>query len=236
MQTRIITRKGGEKLTFAALYRPSQSQTETLCGNPGASDTAPKLLQVCEGPADLRFAAMIMPPSPLVPWQRPSCCSPFSYEPGLLPIHVRTRPASAKQQASFPASCCACLCSLATTQQCWECSRRPRHRSLWLVFVRPIYSLEWLSHACKLTDAKDERHPTTGSSVAKDHELQWGHATFAARMQSPESPFAGIQSQQAITLPLGPAWHALCWRAANSSLPMDSGWLLKRARHGACGL
>lgn len=100
------TREGAGELTFAVLYHPSQSQTETLCESPGAIDTAPKLLSVCSSPEDLRSATMILLPSAPVPSQMPSRCSPFSFEPGLLPIHVRTRPASAKKQASFAAFGC----------------------------------------------------------------------------------------------------------------------------------
>lgn len=94
------------RLTFAALYHPSQSQTGTLSENPGASDTAPKLLQACSAHSGPRFAAMTLLPSAPVPRRRPLCCSPFSFGPGLLPIHVRTRPASAKKQAAYTS--CAC--------------------------------------------------------------------------------------------------------------------------------
>ena len=48
--------------------------------------------------------------------------------------------------------------------------------------------------------------------------------------------FHEFRVSRLFTLPLGPAWHALCWRAASSSLPMDSGRLLKGARPDAWGL
>lgn len=80
--------KGMVKLTSAARRHPSQSRTEILCENPGASDTAPKLRPAMSGPKDLRFAEMRLLPSVPVPWPGLPCCCLASSGPGLLPIHV----------------------------------------------------------------------------------------------------------------------------------------------------
>ena len=161
-------------LTFAALYHPSQSRTETQCENPGASDTAPKLLLVCSGLEDLRFAAMRLPPSVPVPWRGPACCFPFSSESGLLPIHVRTRPASAKKQASFAAT--ATPYPINTIVHKMLPGLRPGFPATgapgWY-WLRSIPSPRFQSPACWLRECNDARYSGIKPVITKG-DMSWG--------------------------------------------------------------